>query len=171
MFGRKNKIDVQELGITLHKLVIQEVFRFLERAGKKTLKFFNLNREDFGEELIWLSQFAAWSVLKKLFPDENEDIIAAMHQAYYDDLIKDGITQDELTELDSYLQKRFLVLSLAEAKLPEDKFNEELGKMSAISVSKKDSPPEDLSPIISIYYAGICAQIGAFLSTVQLKET
>lgn len=171
MFGRKNTLDVQELGIAIHKLVIHEVFRFLEHsAGKETLKSFNLAREELRDELIYLGQFAAWSALKQLLPNGEEDVMAVMYQAYYDELTRSGVRHDDLTELDSYLQKRFLALSIAEAKLSEDKFNEELVKLSAISVSKKDPPSEDLSTVLLIYYTGVRAQISAILSVAQLKE-
>jgi len=171
MLLRNKKIDPQKLGITLHELIVREVFRFLEhRAGKESLKHFNLDYKGLGNELTWLGHFAAWSILKKSFPEGNEDVMALMQEAYYNELRKAGVKGSELTELDSYLRKRFLTLSVAEAKLSEDKFSEELGKMSAISVSESDPPPEGLSAVFLIYYNVVGHRLSEFLYGVQLED-
>lgn len=174
MFWRKKKVtgktDPLKLGKILHELVMKEAFGFLDqKVGKETLKSFGLDREGLGDELIWLGQFAAWSVLKKSFPDGNEDVMAAMQQAYYDELTRGGVGKSDITKLDSYLQKRVLALSVAETKLSDNEFNEELGKMSAISASQSDLPPEGLSNILLIYYNTVSYSIAEFLSGVQIE--
>jgi len=168
----KKKINAQGLGITLHDFIIQEAFRFLESgAAKGILKHFSLDYESLGDELTWLGQFAAYSSLKELFSDSSGDVMASVAEAYYNGLRKGGIAEDDIVELDSYLQKRFFTLALAEAKLSTDEFDKNLGKMSAISLSGQDPPPDDLSPVLSIYYLGTRAQIAAILSGVQLERT
>jgi hypothetical protein len=172
VFWRKKKAvgktDPIKIGKILHELVMREAFGFLDqKIGNDILKSFRLDRERLGDELVWLGQYAAWSVLRKSFADGNEDVMAAMQQAYYDGLTKGGVGESDLTELDSYLQKRFLALSVAEAKLSGDRFSEELGKMSAISASESDPPPEDLSSVLLIYYNVVSCKIAEFLSGVR----
>jgi len=175
MFWRKKKVtgktDPLKLGKILHELVMKEAFGFLDqKVGKETLKSFGLDCEGLGDELVWLGQFAAWSVLEKSFPDGNEDVMAAMQQAYYDELTRSGIGKSDITELDSYLQKRFLALSVAETKLSDNEFNEELGKMSAISISKSDPPSQGLSAVLLIFYNAVRYKVSELLFGVQLES-
>jgi len=176
MFWQKKKAigktGLLKFGKLLYDLVMKEAFGFLNQAvGRETLRSFGLDRERLGDELVWLGQFAAWSVLKKSFTDGNEDVMAAVQQAYYDELTRSGVVESDLTELDSYLQKRFLALSVAETKLSDNEFNEELGKMSAISASESNPPPEGLSTVLLMYFNTVRYRIAEFLSGVQIEGT
>lgn len=175
MFWRKKKATGKtnslKLGKVLHELVSREVFGFLDqKVGEETLRSFDLDRGNLAGELVCLGQFAALSILKKSFPDGNEDVMAAMQQAYHDELRKDGLGKSDITEMDSYLYKKLLALSVLEAKLSDDEFNEKIGKLSAISVSESDPPPEGLPAVLLIYYNAVRYRVAEILSGVQLES-
>ncbi len=171
MFKRKKKIVTPgQLGKGLHEFIMRELTNFLDHdPGKVIVTSYGLDPDSLGDELGFLGQVAAYNALEEISPLGAEDVMDALYQAFYEEIKSGGYPENELIQLNSYIEKRLFHLSVLKTKLSDEEFVSQIGEIAAISVSEKGVPPSGLGPALSTYYVTICHKIRDLLSRCQLE--
>lgn len=171
MFRRKKKtVTPEQLGKGLHELIMRELSYFLDHAPSKAIiTSFDLDSEGLGDELGFLGQFAALRAIEEVLPLGVEDVMQSLYQAFYKEIKTGGYPENELSQLDSYIQERLFHLTIIQANLSHKEFVKQIGEMAAITVCEKDTPPDELSSVFSMYYVGMYRKLRDLLSNYQLE--
>lgn len=176
MFGKKKKlITPAQLGKELHEFIMNEVTYLLKHGPfREMIRLFNLDYDSLADELVFIGQFAAWSVTRENFEIGADDVMGALEDAFYKELKQGDYPDEELEQLKSHFGQRTLGLiamesALSKEKFAEERLAEEIGKMFAPVVSDKDPPPDGLASTISIYYLGIRQRINESMKGYQLE--
>jgi len=160
----------EQLGKGLHELIMRELSYFLDHGqGKVIVTSYGLDRDSLGDELGFLGQVAAYNALEEISPLGAEDVMDALYQAFYEEIKSEGYPENELIQLNSYIEKRIFHLTVLKTKHSDEEFVNQIGETAAISVSEKGTPPSGLGPALSGYYVTMYHKMSDLLSRYQLE--